>query len=161
MLGQTTTNTSVVRTGGATDGTTSISHYIQPTGFARPFRPYVSLPLMIWNDVVGTSRTVTLYGAVNILTALPRNDQFWFDLEYMGTSGLPIASLISTGLATPLSTPATVAVADGSTWSGLGGTNAIFSMSVTFTAQQKGYVTVYPKASTTYNVYIDPKLVLS
>jgi hypothetical protein len=161
QLGQTTTSTTVVRTGGATDGTTPISHYIQPTSLARPFRPYNSLPLMIWNDVVGVTRTVTLYGAVNILTALPRNDQFWFDLEYMGTSGLPIASLISTGLATPLSASATVAVTDGSTWSGLGGSNAIFSMSASFTAQQKGYVVVYPKASATYNVYVDPKLVLS
>ena len=159
-LGQTTTNTAIVRTGGASDGGTPISHYLQPTGFARAFRPYTSPPLMIWNDVIG-SVTVTLYGAVNLLSALPRTDQFWFDLEYMGTSGSTIASLMSTGLATPLTAPATVAISDGSSWSGLGGTNAKFSMSATFTAAQKGYITVYPKASTTYNVYIDPKLVLS
>ena len=160
-LGQTTTNTAIVRTGGASDGTTPISHYLQPTGFARAFRPYTSLPLVIWNDVVGTTRTLTLYGAINGSAVLPRMDQFWFDLEYMGTSGSTIASLVTTGLATPLSNPTTVAISDGSSWSGLGGTNAPFSLSATFTAQQKGYVTIYPKAGTSYSLYLDPKPVLT
>jgi hypothetical protein len=162
VLGQTTTNTAVVRTGGASDGTTLISHSLQPTGFARVFRPYISLPLVIWNDVVGTARTLTLYGAINGSAVLPRNDQFWFDVEYMGTSGLTIASLVTNGQATPLTAASTVAVADAvSSWSGLGGTNAPFSLAVTFTAQQKGYVTIYPKAGASYSLYLDPKPVLT
>ena len=57
---------------------------------------------MIWNDVVGTARTLTLYGAINGSAVLPRNDQFWFDVEYMGVSGATTASLVTNGQATPL-----------------------------------------------------------
>jgi hypothetical protein len=162
MLGDLTTATAVVRTGGATDGTTPVSHLLAASTFARQTKPFVGLPLVIWNDVVGTPRTLTLYGAINGSAALPFNNQFWFEAEYMGDTGSPLASLVSTGLANVLATPAHIAVADGSTWSGLGATHAIFALSATFTARQKGYVTVYPKVGApSFSVYLDPRPVLS
>ena len=160
-MGQITTSATVARTGGATDGTTLISHFLQASSFARSWRPFNSFPLVIWNDVVGTTRTATLYGVVLGTTSLPFNDQFWFDLEYMGSSTTPNASVVSTGLVTQLDAHAVIATSDGSAWSGAGGTNAPFKLAATFTAQQKGYITIYPKAGTSYSVYLDPKPVLS
>ena len=78
----------------------------------------------------------------------------------MGTSGSTIASLVTNGLATPLSALPRSRSLTRSSWSGLGGTNAVRDVA-TFTAQQKGYVTIYPKAAATYNVYLDPKPVLT
>jgi hypothetical protein len=162
MLGDMTTTAGSVRTGGATDGTTGIAQILAASTFARQTKPFTSLPLVIWNDVVGTPRTVTLYGVVPLTTVLPLNNQFWFDVEYMGATGSPLASLVSNGLADVLATPAHIAVADGSTWSGLGSSNGVFALSATFTAQQKGYVTIYPKVgAASYSILLDPKPVLT
>ena len=112
--------------------------------------------------MVGTTRTLTVYGIVLGTTSLPFNDQFWIEVAYMGSSGSPIASFVSAGLATLLTPHSAVAVADGSTWSGAGTTNAPFSLSLSFTPQQHGYFTVYPKVGApSYSIVIDPKPVLS
>jgi hypothetical protein len=157
--GALTTSTTVVRTGGATDGVTPISHSIVASANAKPFKPFNSFPLVIWNTLTGSARTLTLYGTLpGASQPLPFNDQFWFDVEYMGSAATPLALLASNGLATQLTPHAVNAVADGSSWSG--GANTPFSLAVTFTAQQVGYVTVYPRAAN-LTFYLDPKPVLS
>lgn len=158
-----TTSNAVYRSGGASDGVTPISHFIQSNANARTWKPYAAIPLVIWNDIVGTPRTVTIYGAVNGSAVLPTNDKFWFDATYIGQpgGGTVLGMLLSTGLATTLTTPSTITVADAtSIWTGLGGTNAPFKLAATFTATQKGYVTIYPKA-VSYSVYLDPQPVLT
>jgi hypothetical protein len=218
ICGDLTTSAQVVRTGGATDGTTPVSHFIAPSTFTRSWRPFTSLPLMIWNDVVGTSRTVTIYGA-STGASLPLNSVFWIEVQYMGSTGSPNASVVSTGLANQLTTPTTIAVTDTSAWDSaaparanshlyavgniiktasnpgrlfyctLGGTTASsepggfagaidgsvfsdgasfialtrFSLTATFTAQQHGYITVYPKfgsGALSISFFIDPLVVL-
>jgi hypothetical protein len=160
--GTLTTSIAVLRTGGAVDGGQAISHFLQGTTVSKPWKPFVSLPLVIWNDVIGVPRTLTLYGVILGTTVLPFNDQFWIDVEYMGSTLTPIASLISTGIPTQLTAHTTNAVADAvSVWTGAGATNRPFSLSVTFTPQQKGYVTVYPKLSGAFGFYLDPKPVLT
>ena len=161
MYGTLLTSTGVVRSGGATDGTTSVSHNIASTTYARPHRPFNAFPLIIWNDVVGAARSLTVYGTVpgGSSQPLPYNDQFWIDVEYMGDASTPIASLVSTGLPTQLTTHSQTAVADGSSWSG--SANTPFSLTATFIAQQKGYVTVYPRmGAASYSLNLDPKPVL-
>ena len=160
-LGVQTTSTAVLRTGGAVDGGQAVSHLITPTSFAKNWRPFNCLPLVIWNDVIGVPRTLTLYGALNGTAVLPFNDQAWIDVEYMGSTLTPIASLASNGLANIFATHVAVSADASSVWTGLSGTNAPFSLAVTFTPQQKGYVTVYPRLAGVLVFYLDPKPVLT
>jgi hypothetical protein len=215
------TSAQVVRTGGATDGTTPVSHAYTQSAFARTYKPFNGIPLVIWNDVIGASRTLTVYGIAVGGSATVFNNQVWIDVEYMGDASTPNASRVSTGVATDLSAQASYS-GDASPWDSAlplrqnshvysvgnalavasnpgrvfliftGGTSAgsepggyasatdgsgafpdgsavayamtRFKMSVSFTAQQKGYVTVYPKAGN-FNLanpfYLDPLVVLS
>lgn len=163
LEGDLVTSNTIFRTGGAVDGVTPISHQVGVSAFIKPHRPFNCLPLVIWNSLVGTPRTVTLYGVMLGTTNLPFNDQFWFDVEYMGDPLTPIASVISNGLATQLTTHTVVAVADGSSvWTGAGSPSGPFSLSSTFTAKQIGYLTIYPKVGVSGILFcLDPKPVLS
>ncbi len=76
---------SAVRTGGASNGTTSYSWLITTSANAQWLFPLECLPMAIWNSVTGADVTVTLHGLFNG-TALPNNDDIWFDVEYFGTS---------------------------------------------------------------------------
>ena len=141
------------RTGGATDGGVGVAHYIVPATSVRIWRPFNCIPLTIWNDVVGSPVTVTLYGVVMGGALPPPFDRFWFELEYMGDSGSPIA----------LWAKSAAAVADAvSVWNNISLSHANFSVAVTVTPQKKGYLTVYPKINdTTLAYYLDPKPVLT
>jgi hypothetical protein len=80
------------------------------------------------------------------------------DVLYLGTSGFPIATKVSTrpGLTT-LTTAS--ALAAGSGWAGAG---APWKMAVTITPQEKGPITIYVKllkSGTT--LWIDPKPVIT
>jgi hypothetical protein len=92
----TLTSITVVRTGGAVDGATAISHqittYSSVGSYMDPLKePYASISVAIWNGVIGTNRQVTLYGIVND-TRVPYNDEFWFDVEYLGSASTPRGS---------------------------------------------------------------------
>ena len=161
MYGTLATSIGVARNGGATDGSTPVSHNITPnTSFSKPYRPFNCIPLVIWNDVVGMGRSLTVYGMMPGSTnqPLPYNDQFWIDVEYMGDASTPNAALVSTGLPTQLTPHSQIAAADGSSWGSTVGTT--FALTATFTAQQKGYVTVYPRSAGGLAFYLDPKPVL-
>jgi hypothetical protein len=84
-----------VRTGGAIDGATQVSHQIAPTVNAniRTY-PYNAIPLAIWNTITGGSRGATVYGIVND-SRVPNNDEVWFDVEYLGSSSNPKGSRAS------------------------------------------------------------------
>jgi hypothetical protein len=155
--GTQTTETTIVRTGGASDGTTPIAWKLVTTANAKTEFPLEAFPIVVWNETTGSSVTVTVEGIWGG-GAVPTNDQIWIDIEYLGTSGFPIVSKATSGLATPLSTPANIPAGSG-TW---GGSTTKFAMSVTTTPQEKGPITIYPrvgKASDTF--YIDPRAVIT
>jgi hypothetical protein len=154
--GTQTAETTIVRTGGASDGTTVQSNKIVTTANSSILLPFEVMPFSIWNEST-SSVTLTVYGIWGG-GAVPNNDDIWIDVEYLGSASTPQASFISSTKATILS-PNAGCPSDASTWGG--GTTA-FKMAVTFTPGMKGPITVYPKcakASTTF--YIDPKPVLS
>jgi len=153
--------TTIVRTGGATDGTTPISWKIVTTANSGPNNPFSSLPMAIWNDTTSANVTVTVYGIWGG-GAVPNNDDVWIEVSYMGSASSPIATInAANGLADVLAA-GTAQSSDSSTW---GGSTTAFKMSVTLSSPQpalKGppYATVKAaKASSTF--YVDPKPVLS
>jgi hypothetical protein len=153
--GAQTTETTIIRSGGASDGTTPVAGKIVTTANALLWQyPFEAVPIAIWNETVGSATTVTLYGIWGG-GAVPNNDDFWIEAAYLGSSGSPIASYASSGKADILASNAAL-TSDGSSW---GGSTTPFKTSVTFTPQQKGFIYVHPKmakASTT--LYYDPKL---
>src|SRR5207237_776649 len=58
-----TTETTIVRTGGATDGTQAESRKIVTNASTLQWlTPYEAMPISIWNNTVGTPITLTLFG---------------------------------------------------------------------------------------------------
>lgn len=91
----------VNHTSGFSDGTTAISGRIGTSANCNYNYPFKSLEMAEWNAVVGSAVTVTVYGIWNG-TALPKNDELWYDLEYLGDSGSPLASFAIGSKADPL-----------------------------------------------------------
>jgi len=149
--------TTIVRTGGATDGTTAQSWKIVTTANPSWQTPFCSDPLRIWNSITGLSKTLTIYGIWGG-GAVPNNDDIWIEVDYLGDIGDPLGTHINSTKASILATNAACST-DTSTW---GGSTTKFKMTVTITPQQAGYVNVRVKAAKVSSTfYIDPLLVLS
>jgi hypothetical protein len=154
--GTLTTETTVVLSGGAGDGTTPISWKVVTTANSHLTSPFECLPTTIWNDTTG-ARTVTVQGIWST-GALPNNDQIWMDVEYLGNSGSTQSTTATTGLANLLATPVALTAGDG-TW---GGSTTKFKMTSAITAAEKGPITVRIYAAEPLStIYIDPKITLS
>jgi hypothetical protein len=150
--------TTIVRTGGSSDGVTSAASKIVTTADAKWIAPYEAMPLTVWCDTVG-SVTVTVYGIWGG-GAVPNNDDIWIEVGYLGSAASPVATTdTSNGKANYLATATAQAADAGSTW---GGSTTKFKMAVTVTTAMKGLIKVYPKAgkfSSTF--YLDEKPVLT
>lgn len=150
FFGDMTTETTIVRTGGATDGTTGFSYKVVTTANTKFTSPFNVPPIAIWNDTTGSAKTITVEG---IASAVPNNDEVYMDVEYLGDSASPQGSRATTGKV--LLATAAANTASTQTWGGA--LTGKFKMAVTITPQQKGPITAYvrvPKTSAT--VYIDP-----
>ncbi len=156
--GTQTTETTVVRTGGATD-----AFKVVTTANSRWADPFTCVALSIWNNSTSAA-TLTVYGTWATGSAVPNKEDIWIDVEYLGSASFPQGSFISSGNADILATAANTS--DGSTWGGApagGGTPTPFKMAVTLTAGMVGPLTIYVRCAraSTNAFYIDPKPVLS
>jgi hypothetical protein len=88
--GTQTDETLIIRTSGASDGTTPKSRKIVTTANSKWQFPFEATPIAIWQDSTSAA-TATLEGVWNA-AALPNNDDIWFDLEYLGAAGNPQGS---------------------------------------------------------------------
>lgn len=113
--GQHTPSTTIVRTGGASDGTTPVSDKIVTASFISWQNYFESMPIEIWNSTLSTNRTVTLFGIWNA-AALPNNDDIWLHTEYLGSASSPLASAQSQTIANPLTTNAALPADSVSAW---------------------------------------------
>lgn len=161
QLGTIRDETTLVRTGGASDGTTTYSLKLETNANAEHPLLTLDTPEMVkWNDTTGSSITVTVEFLHDSATALKDNEIF-LDAMYLGTSGVPLASFVSDGI----SVVATAAdQADSSeTWTTTGMSNPnTRKLSVSFTPQEAGFIHAVvrvAKASTT--VYVDPMVTVS
>jgi hypothetical protein len=157
-FGTQTTETTIVRTGGASDGTTPISWKLVTGSFVVPWYPMESMPISVWNDTTGGTKTVTVEGVWGG-GAVPDNDDIWIEVEYLGDASSPQGSLATSRKTNILSTAAGYATSS-ETW---GGSTTKFKMSATTgTIQQKGPLTVRvyaALASSTF--YVCPKVTVA
>jgi hypothetical protein len=164
--GSETTETSITRIGGAVDAAGQAqSRKIVTTSNPQWLRPFKAEPYAIWNPTTGADVTVTVFGTINA-GALPNNDDIWLEVEYLGSSSVPIGTIVASTKANLLAANAAVS-SDGSTWNG-GGSGAgwsPFKLTITLSSPQPGMAGYLharvraAKPSTT--VYIDPKIVLT
>lgn len=156
FAGSIKSETTIVRTGGATDGTTALSWKMASSANAE--YPAILLrgpDIVVWNDTTGSSKTVTLECVTDGVTL--KDDEFWIEVQYLGTSGFPKGSLITDAKADVLATAANQ-TSSSETWTTTGLSSPVKQQaSVTFTPQKKGAYIIRPvlaKASTT--VYVCP-----
>ena len=152
-----THETTIVRSGGASDGTTAVSRQIATTANARPLSPYRSHPMLFWNETVG-SVTVSIPVVTDGVTLT--DAEAWLEVEYLGTSGVPLAGQITDRVSDPFFGSASNQATDGtSSWTTTGLASPVKqTLDVTFSPAEKGWISAVvcvAKASTT--VYYDPK----
>ena len=142
--------TTIVRTGGASDGTTPIAWKVVTTANCNFNFPFECPPIAIWNDTIGAPVTATVEG---IGAALPTDQEVWVECEYLGDASSPQGSFINDAKADLLATAANQ-TSSSATW---GGSTTAFNLDVTFTPQQKGWVYARVKcAKPSSTFYIDP-----
>jgi hypothetical protein len=161
FLGTIKSETTWVRTGGASDGTTTYSWVMTSNASASNHSPLWSPEFAVWNDTVGSAITVDVEILRDSATALT-NAECWLEVQYLGTSGFPLGNFVDDHVASVFATAANQTTSS-ETWTTTGMTNPNKQvLSVTVTPQEKGYLQArvsLAKASTT--IVVDPVITLS
>jgi len=162
--------TTVVRTGGASDGTTPISWRLTTANLATAFQ-YPTLALETpelparWNTTL-SSLTVTVEILHDSVTALT-NKEVWLELAYLGTAGRPLALFKEDDAAGDNGGNLLAAAADqtasSAAWTTTGLTNPHKQkLAVTVTPAEIGYLQARVHLSkSNYTVFVDPLLTVS
>ena len=154
-VGSAQQETTVVHTGGATNGTTQVSWAITTNANSKFYTPFVSEEIAQWQDTTGSSKTATVYLTSN--SSLTNGD-VWLEVEYLSAAGAPLGATVNTRVTLLGSTSALTS--DASTWGGA--ISNKYKIAATFTPQLKGPVKArlyVAKASTT--LYLDPLLTIA
>lgn len=150
--------TTIVRSGGATNGTTPFSRKLVSSNRTVFENPLESEPIAYWNEDVGSPITITVE-IVNDGVTLTDAD-VWLDVSYLGTSGYPLWSGLTDRKTNYLSSSANQ-TSSSETWTTTGLSSPIKQkLEVTITPQEKGMiqaVVCLARASTT--LYYDPVIV--
>jgi hypothetical protein len=148
--------TTTVRTGGASDGTTTYSlKLVSGANAEYPLLTLDTYEFAIWNATVGSSITLTVcFAGASAL----KDNEIWMEATYLGTSGSPLGA-IATSMVAYLGTAATCAT-EASTWGGSPANKQKLTLSLT--PQEEGYIYVTVKlAKASATVYVDPKVVIT
>ena len=162
QFGTVTHETTLVRTGGASDGTTTISWKMASNADAEWNHQTLDSPEIVrWNETVGAPITITvdiLHDSVTNLT----DKEIWLEAQYLGTSGFPLGSFVDDAAADYLASAADQ-TASSAAWTTTGMTNPNKQkLSVTFTPQEKGFIHgVVKMAKASYTAYVDPKITVT
>lgn len=108
-----TTDTAVVRTGGATDGATAIGWKLATTANNARAWPFDFMRTSIYNSTTGSSVNVSVFGVCNV--AAPTTADLWIEVDYLGTTSSTIGN-ISTQIPSNLVSTGTALTADTSAW---------------------------------------------
>lgn len=150
----------LVRTGGASDGTTPLSWKVVTTANARRVQPLYTPWMFLWNDAIGSAKTVTVEILHDSATAL-KDNEVWLEVLELGSSAAPQATLVRD--ASDVLAAGADQTSSAATWTttGMGNPNTQ-KLAVTFTPQMKGLFrarVAVGKASKT--LYVDPLLVVA
>jgi len=93
-LGSQVMETAITKTSGGSINSQAVSANITTTSQAAFAYPFEGFPLTIGNLTTGVSKTVTVEGVWNA-AALPNNDEFWIEVEHLGSASSPLGSFVS------------------------------------------------------------------
>lgn len=154
--------TTIVRTGGASDGVTGLSHRFVSTANSKFYSPLVGPWIPVADACHQSGSAITLTAEVVTDNVTLTDAEAWIEVEYLGTSGFPISTSVSDRAADILASGSSQPTSS-ETWTTTGLTTPVKqSLSVTFTPQEKGIVRArvcLAKASTT--MYVCPKITVS
>jgi hypothetical protein len=158
--GDITTETTITRASGATDGVQAVS-WKAISGASSVMSPLLPLefpPISQWNSLTGSSHTATIE---IISSATLNNDDIWVDLEYLGSSASPLGSAVNSTIATRLTANAACPTSS-KTWNSSPSTPQKQYLQVTFTPQMAGLVVARVKlAKASATVYVDPLITIA
>lgn len=158
VYGSVKSETTLVKSSGASDGTTGYSWKLVSSSSATYPCGLLESPSLpaIWNATTGSSRTVTvdiLHDSATNLT----DAEIWLEVQYLGTSGFPLSTIVADAKTDVLATAADQ-TSSSATWTTTGMANPNKQkLAVTFTPQEAGFFqarVMLAKASKT--VYVDP-----
>jgi hypothetical protein len=152
----------IVRSGGASDGTRSISWKMVSTADVEWNHIYLSsTKILRWIETVGSPVTATIEIVHDSVTNMT-NQQIWLEVQYLGTSGSTLSSFIDDSSGDYLSSAADQSASSAS-WTTTGMTNPnTQQLSVTFTPQEAGFISAIVKvAMASKTVYVCPKMDVS
>lgn len=150
--------TTVVRTNGASSGITPLSHKMTSSASRTLSTPLYGPEIVKWNAATGSPKTVSVEIIHDSLTKL-KDDEVWLEVEYLGTSGFPKSSFANNRKASVLAAAADQAVSTVA-WTTTGLTNPNKQkLSVTLTPQEIGVLRArIGLAKSAYTIYVDPLL---
>ncbi len=139
-----TQETTIVRSGGATDGVTAFSRKIVTTANTKLYAPYYSDWMPFWNSATGGALTIAI-AVINGTGAGVTLQQLdaWIEVEGLGTASFPFGTFVNDGPADPLATGTNQSTDSTSTWTTTGLTTPVQQvLSVSFTPQVVGFFRV-------------------
>jgi len=155
--GTVTHETTVIRTGGASDGVTGFSRVLISSANSKFFAPQQGVWTYFWNSTVGSPVTCAME-VVNDGTILT-DAQAWVEAEAVTTSGFPLGGFATDRAANILSTPANQTTSS-EPWTTTGLGAPVFQvLSTTITPLEIGWIrmrTCLARPSTT--LYVCPKV---
>lgn len=151
----TQTETTIVKSGGSSDGTTPYSRKIVTNANCSSRFPHEMSPIYVWVSTTGSAITPAI-AIVNDGTTL-KNSEIWCEAEYLGSSSSPLGSIATDGLANSLATAANQPTDSTSTWTTTGMSSPVKqTIGPTFTPQKAGLVKLTVKiGKPSLTVYID------
>lgn len=157
--GSVKSETTIVRSGGASDGVTPISWRIDTSASASPVAVLRTDEIIFWNETIGSAVTVDIHTLTDGVTLTDAD--CWLEIQSLTTSGYPLSGF-SSDSANPIGTP-TNQPSSAETWTTTGISSPVKQkLSVTVTPQEKGWIAAVvrvAKPSTT--VYVCPKAEVS
>jgi hypothetical protein len=155
FAGNTFSETTIVRTFGANNGTTALSWKMTASDFTTLISPLYSPWIAQWNDRLGSPRTITVEIIHDSVTALT-DAEVWLEVEALTTSGFPLGAVATDRVGLIDTAVAQTASTVGWTTTGITNVNKQV-LSVAVTPQEVGWFRArVALAKPGYTIYVDP-----